>query len=723
MMDRRPLIEWVPARWRGPLAIAVAVGIGVGLYLVGRLYRDDPVTFTEPVEHFKYGSTGGERLSGFPYWIWQALPALFPEYLPGGKYLEKTPYAPFGFIYEPEKALPIGTSKRNVQGMDRVFLNCAICHTGTWRGTPEDVPKIVVGMPANTVDLQAFERFLFNSVTDERFTPERVLSAIEKIGGRLDQLDENALRKIGVYIMRDRVLLLRNRFQFMEREPACGPGRVDTFNPPKVLMNFPMSKVPEREWVGNCDLPSIWLQGGARKHMWLHWDGNCNSVRERNRSAAFGTGAQPPSLDRPLMKRVEEWIAIAEPPAFPRPRDAAKEAKGKVLYLEYCASCHGQSGRDFTGKYIGQVTPVDDEPPWILPRHFKESSHLLAVLPAQSDPVSKFLWAQFSEEARKLLGEASASVAHKKSVLAHELNRVIAGSSIYDPQRFTGAKLSTETNWLMSQAQPSDEQRWRLNRLLLEDAYRGPETEAEPDEIKHSFKGVGTDRWRLDSYSTELLAGQHQLYAEYGDERFHHFRKTFGYANAPLDGIWLRAPYLHNGSVPTLRDLLNPAKDRPTQFYRGYDVYDFEKVGWRSEPIEPSSSKATNPHLEGRRYFSFETQPRTGKDTGAFAIVEKIEEATRVVALSNALLRNIEVTKIADAAGKVLAWDIPVEHGVVGEKTVILSRLPPELRKGMALDYSTPVERNEGNSNVGHEYGTHLNAEEKDAIVEFMKSF
>ena len=33
----------------------------------------------------------------------------------------------------------------------------------------------------------------------------------------------------------------------------------------------------------------------------------------------------------------------------------------------------------------------------------------------------------------------------------------------------------------------------------------------------------------------------------------------YGYISPPLDGIWLRAPYLHNGSVPTLRDLLNLA--------------------------------------------------------------------------------------------------------------------------------------------------------------------
>src|SRR5207249_5864868 len=53
-----------------------------------------------------------------------------------------------------------------------------------------------------------------------------------------------------------------------------------------------------------------------------------------------------------------------------------------------------------------------------------------------------------------------------------------------------------------------------------------------------------------------------------------------GYIAAFLDGIWLRAPYLHNGSVPTLRDLLNPVAQRPQVFYRGYNVYDPVNVGF-----------------------------------------------------------------------------------------------------------------------------------------------
>jgi cytochrome c peroxidase len=47
--------------------------------------------------------------------------------------------------------------------------------------------------------------------------------------------------------------------------------------------------------------------------------------------------------------------------------------------------------------------------------------------------------------------------------------------------------------------------------------------------------------------------------------------------------VWLRAPYLHNGSVPTLRDLLNEPGKRPKKFCRGNDLYDRENVGFVSD--------------------------------------------------------------------------------------------------------------------------------------------
>jgi hypothetical protein len=57
-----------------------------------------------------------------------------------------------------------------------------------------------------------------------------------------------------------------------------------------------------------------------------------------------------------------------------------------------------------------------------------------------------------------------------------------------------------------------------------------------------------------------------------------------------LDGIWLRAPYLHNGSVPSLADLLMPSPERPARFFRGYDVFDPVRVGFVSSGPEAAQA-------------------------------------------------------------------------------------------------------------------------------------
>jgi hypothetical protein len=459
--------EPAPKAWRRIWATVALLLIVFGVYMAVRLRRDVPVTYAGLEDHFRYGSTGGERDAGVPYWLWKVLPVMFAEFLPE----PDQGLASLGFVYDPtrptDKDLPVGVSKRNVQGIDRVFLNCAVCHVGTVRDSPGSQPRVITGMPANTVDLQAFERFLFNAATSEKFTPERLGAEMKRIGASDDIINRLILRYVAVDIGRRRLLFLRDRFKFMDREPDAGPGRVDTFNPPKVLLNFRMDLLPPREWVGNCDLPSIWNQG-KRKGMWLHWDGNNNSVEERNRSASFGTGALPPTLDRPSIKRMETWLQDAAPPPYPYPIDETLAARGAPIYQEYCARCHGESGTNFAGERVGQVTHISE---------------------------------------------------------------------------------------------------------------------------------IRTDPHRLDSYTVELAANQNLLYAGYPEDRFRHFRKTFGYANQPLDGLWLRAPYLHNGSVPTLRDLLNPAAQRPKSFFRGYDVYDPKNVGFVSN-VEKEKS---------RKYFRYDT--------------------------------------------------------------------------------------------------------------------
>jgi mono/diheme cytochrome c family protein len=98
---------------------------------------------------------------------------------------------------------------------------------------------------------------------------------------------------------------------------------------------------------------------------------------------------------------------------------------------------------------------------------------------------------------------------------------------------------------------------------------------------------IGTDRERMDTWNEKAAAEANEVVDEMGIERKGLVEEPLsGYVAQFLDGIWLRAPYLHNGSVPTLYDLLLPVAQRPVQFYRGYNVYDPLKVGYISQGKE-----------------------------------------------------------------------------------------------------------------------------------------
>jgi len=73
---------------------------------------------------------------------------------------------------------------------------------------------------------------------------------------------------------------------------------------------------------------------------------------------------------------------------------------------------------------------------------------------------------------------------------------------------------------------------------------------------------------------------------------FKSWRTTEGYVAAPLDGCWLRGPYLHNGSVPTLGDLLQPAAARPKRFSRGGNLYDAANLGFANDPAVASAPRS-----------------------------------------------------------------------------------------------------------------------------------
>jgi mono/diheme cytochrome c family protein len=436
MKDKEPLTpveKHERKRIRIVLLVLIALLVVIAIYLYWAFNPDRPVDYTSIQDHFKYGSIGSEPANGIPYWIFKVLPDMFPEKLPGKG------YASLGVIEEPGRDLPIGFSLRRVI-IDRVGLNCAVCHTGTVRDTPESERRIILGMPANRLELENYIRFVTACALDPRFTTDNVMTAIAartRLG-----LIEKYIYRTAIPLTREALIEQGSRLSFINTRPDWGPGRVDTFNPYKAIQfHWAMDQDTS---IGTSDYPAIWNQR-PREGMQLHWDGNNTSVEERNKSAALGAGVTPATIDLERVKRIEDWLLDFKAPPYPYPIDAGLAAKGEALYRQHCAGCH-----DFGSAMVGQVTPI-------------------------------------------------------------EL--------------------------------------------------------------------VGTDPHRLDSYSYTLAVNQNMLYAGYA-WRFSHFRKTGGYANMPLDGIWLRAPDLHNGSVPTLRALLEAPENRPKEFFRGDDVFDQKQVGF-----------------------------------------------------------------------------------------------------------------------------------------------
>ena len=445
-----------------------------GARLVRRFLVDRPVSYSKIEDHFKYGSIGSEpggsvlnAVGGLlpPYEIFRVLPQVCPDRLPGG-------FASLGLIFEPGHELPVGVSRRFRLGIDQVGLNCAVCHVGTVRDAPGAPPRVIAGMPAHQLDLQDLFRFVLDCTLDERFTPDNVLSRMAAGGHRLGWLDRAVYRYAVIPRTREQTLKLAGRLALLMGDAVTewGPGRVDTFNPYKGMQfGWRLEQLPRGELIGAADFPSLWNQR-PRARMQLHWDGNNDSVDERNLSASLGAGATPVTIDHGRLQRVREWIWTLPPPPYPYAVDAALASRGRDVYRSRCLDCHAD-------------------------HRFKEGV---------------------------VEGERVGSV--------------------------------------------------------------------EP------IERIGTDRHRLDSYTYAFASNQYTLYPGTA-YRFRRFRKTQGYANQPLDGLWARAPYLHNGAVPTLRDLLEPPAGRPRRFYRGYDVFDPRRVGFVHDVAGEG----------GRRFFEFDT--------------------------------------------------------------------------------------------------------------------
>ncbi len=101
---------------------------------------------------------------------------------------------------------------------------------------------------------------------------------------------------------------------------------------------------------------------------------------------------------------------------------------------------------------------------------------------------------------------------------------------------------------------------------------------------------IGTDPHR-DGMWTVAARDAYNNYRTGYDWGFKSFKKQDGYVAETLEAIWLKGPYLHNGSVPTLADLLQPVDQRPKTFLHASTVIDKDRIGFVSPPCTPGDTK------------------------------------------------------------------------------------------------------------------------------------
>jgi mono/diheme cytochrome c family protein len=140
---------------------------------------------------------------------------------------------------------------------------------------------------------------------------------------------------------------------------------------------------------------------------------------------------------------------------------------------------------------------------------------------------------------------------------------------------------------------------------------------------------IGTDRKRFDGLSRKF--GEYYNKTWFAEEC--KALPSEGYQAPPLDGIWATAPYFHNGSAPTVYDVLN-SKGRPKVFTRSYrtdlDAYDPEKLGWKVQVLAEPPDPETTPAIERRKVYDT-TKPGRGNGGHTFGDALSDEERRAVI--------------------------------------------------------------------------------------------
>jgi len=515
-----------------------------------------------------YTTSQGSRM--MPYVWFKALRRLDVDQAFAADKLQRYGYLPNdpSPVSNPE-GLPVGFVIDGTAASAYLGMTCAACHTGQLEYRQDGVTRALRldGAPAN-VDFQEF-------LTD-------LLAASRATLTQPDRFDAFAREVLGGGYTGAKATQVKDEFgkwvaqfgEFMDKSlPASpwGPGRLDAFGmifnrvvarDLGVVDNFKAADAP-------VSYPFLW---NASRQDRTQWNGGVPSglyihALGRNTGEVFGVFADfaprrlvPPTKVSPAvidytknsvkfdgLQTLEEKIAALRPPPWPRDLfglDDSLAALGKPLFEAHCSSCHAvQSSVDVPGA-------------WRTP-----------VLAVGTDPKMALNSARMSD-AGLLTGALRPPPA--------------IGARIGNPAKAADMLANTVVGSLLAEALvPPTPPPAKLAQSGVFRALRRDFAEHLPDE-------------NLDALLDPKLSAKAKAEAMIKIRAFINARLSnlfnpppavagAAYESRVLNGIWATAPYLHNGSVPNLWELLKPAKDRRTSFMIGSRVFDPKNVGYDTD--------------------------------------------------------------------------------------------------------------------------------------------
>ena len=274
------------------------------------------------------------------------------------------------------------------------------------------------------------------------------------------------------------------------------------------------------------------------------------------------------SFDVKGLGDLEAWVAVLRSPQWPTeflpPVNPEVAARGQLQYDRYCLACHQVvSAKDEPNIYQAVLTPIDE----------------IGTDPLEFTNMMK-CFAAGKYEGRKAMGLIGDPIPAKTSGLEPLVNATVGG--LLDQPAESIDAIAVDYN---TELHSEKEHLEKLKDILSQ--FKLPPTQT---------AACGNN--------PPLSAGT--------------------YKARPLNGIWATAPYLHNGSVPNLYELLLPASQRSREFYLGSRELDVQKVGY------VSSSTVTLADGTAIKAFKFDTRLKGNANSGHEYGSKKMTETERL---------------------------------------------------------------------------------------------